>query len=83
MRTEQEIRSRIQDMETAMRDAITSYYKEEWTEEFFAKMYSDIWDNMRELHWVLGMTQKEATDVVAAKVMRMSDEIRASIENQQ
>ena len=83
MRTDWEIRSRIQDMETAMRDAITSYYKDEWTEEFFAKKYSDIWETMKELHWVLGMTQKEATDVVAAKVMRMSDEIRASIENQQ
>ena len=83
MRTEQEIRDRIAEMETAMRGAITNYYKNEWTEEFFAKMYSDIWDNMRELHWALGMTQREATDVVAAKVMRMSDEIRAAIENKQ
>ena len=83
MRTDWEIRSRIQDMETAMRDAITSYYKDEWTEEFFAKKYSDIWETMKELHWVLGMTQREASDFVAVKVMRMSDEIRASIENQQ
>lgn len=83
MRTEQEIRNRIREMETAMRDAITNYYKKEWKEEFFAKIYSTIWDNMRELHWALGMTQTEASNLVARKVMRMSDEIRALIENQQ
>ena len=83
MRTEQEIRNRIREMETAMRGAITKYYKKEWKEEFFAKMYSCIWDNMRELHWALGMTQEEASDVVATKVLRMSDEIQASIENKQ
>ena len=83
MRTEWEIKDRIAEMETAMRGAITHYYKKEWTEEFFAKMYSDIWDNMRELYWVLGMTQKEASDFVAVKVMRISDEIRAAIENKQ
>ena len=81
MRTEQEIRNRIREMETAMRGAITRYYKKEWTEEFFAKVYSTIWDNMRELHWVLGMTQEEASNHVAKKVMKMSDELRATIEN--
>ena len=81
MRTEQEIRNRIHEMEVAMNDAITKYYEHEWSKEFFAKVYSDIWDIMVALHWVLGMTQKEAINYVANKVVRMSDEIRNAIIN--
>lgn len=82
MRTEQEIRNRIHEMEQVMNIAITRYYRKEDSREMFEKVYSDVWDEMKELHWVLGMTQIEASNHVARKVMKMSDEIRAMIENQ-
>lgn len=42
-------------------------------------IYSDIWDAMKELYWILGMTPIEATNFVAVKVMRMRDEIKAKM----
>ena len=83
MRTEQEIRNRIYEMEHVMNIAITRYYRKDDSQEMFEKIYSDVWDEMKALHWVLGMTQTEASACVAHKVMKMSDEIRAMIENQQ
>lgn len=83
MRTEQEIKNRIYEMEQVMRIAINRYYRNYDSSEVFEKIYSDVWDEMKDLYWVLGMTQTEASDVVAHKVMKMSDEIRAMIENQQ
>ena len=82
MRTEQEIKNRIHEMEEVMKIAITRYYSKYDSKEIFEKVYSDVWDEMRELHWVLGMTKTEASNHVARKVMKMSDEIRAMIENQ-
>ena len=76
MRTEQEIRNRIHEMERTMEIAITKYYSKEWPKEVFARMYSDIWDDMKALYWVLGMPSIEATDFVARKVMKMSDDIK-------
>ena len=83
MRTEREIRIRIHEMEQVMRIAITRYYRKDDSQEMFEKIYSDVWDEMKELHWILGMTQTEASNHVAREVMKMSDEIRAMIENQQ
>lgn len=83
MRTEQEIRNRIHEMENVMKIAITRYYRKDDSPEIFEKIYSDVWDEMKVLHWVLGMTRIEASNHVARKVMKMSDEIRAMIENQQ
>lgn len=83
MRTEQEIRNRIHEMEHVMNIAITRYYRKDDSQEMFEKIYSDVWDEMKALHWVLGMTQTEASNHVAREVMKMSDEIRTSIVNQQ
>ena len=83
MRTEQEIKNRIHEMEEVMKLAITRYYRKYETQEVFKMVYSDVWDEMKALHWVLGMTQIEASACVAHKVMKMYDEIRAMIENQQ
>ena len=83
MRTEQEIRNRIYELEEVMKIAITRYYRKYDSEKIFEKVYSDVWDEMKGLYWVLGMTQIEASNHVARKVMKMSDEIRAMIENQQ
>jgi len=83
MRTEQEIRNRIHEMERVMEIAITRYYRKDDSQEMFEKVYSYVWDEMKALHWVLGMTQTAVSNHVAKKVMKMSDEIRAMIENQQ
>lgn len=76
MRTAQEIRNRIHEMERVMKIAITRYYRKDDSPEIFEKIYSDVWDEMKVLHWVLGMTQTEASNHVARKVMKMSDEIK-------
>lgn len=83
MRTEREVMDRIYELEEMMKIAITRYYRKYDSQEIFEKIYSDVWDEMKVLHQVLGMTQIEASACVAKKVMRMSDEIRAMIENQQ
>lgn len=82
MRTEREVMDRIYELEEMMKIAITRYYRKEDSEEMFAKVYSNIWDEMKTLHWILGKSSIEATTCVSLKVMRMSDEIRATIENQ-
>ena len=76
MRTEQEIRNRIHEMEHVMKIAITRYYRKDDSPEIFEKIYSDVWDEMKTLYWVLGMTQTEASNHVARKVMKMSDDIK-------
>ena len=76
MRTEQEIRNRIHEMERVMEIAITRYYRKDDSPEIFEKIYSYVWDEMKALHWVLGMTQTAASNHVAKKVMKMSDDIK-------
>ena len=83
MRTEQEIRNRIYELEEVIKIAITRYYRKDDNEEIFYRTYSSLWDKMKTLYWILGKSSVEATTCVALKVMRMSDEIRATIKNQQ
>lgn len=83
MRTEREVMDRIYELEEMMKIAITRYYRKEDSKEIFERLYSNIWDEMKTLHWILGKSSVEATTCVALKVMRMSDEVRAMIENQQ
>lgn len=83
MRTEREVMNRIYELEEMMKIAITRYYRKQDNEETFAKVYSNVWEEMKALHWILGKSRLEATTCVALKVMRISDEIRAMIENQQ
>ena len=83
MRTEREVMDRIYELEEVMKIAITRYYRKQDSEEMFAKVYSDVWSEMKTLHWILGKSSVEASACVALKVMRMSDEIRATIKNQQ
>lgn len=79
MRTEQEIRNRIYEMESVMITAITKYYRKDDSEEMFKQVYSSVWDEMKALYWVLGNSSIEATKIVAGKVTRMVDEIKASM----
>ena len=79
MRTEREVMDRIYEMEEVMKIAITRYYRKQDSEEMFAKVYSDVWSEMKTLHWILGKSNIEATTCVASKVVRMSEEIRAGL----
>ena len=83
MRTEREVMDRIYELEEVMKIAITRYYRKDDSEEIFYRTYSSLWDKMKTLHWILGKSSVEASACVALKVMRMSDEIRATIKNQQ
>ena len=83
MRTEREVMDRIYELEEVMKIAITRYYRKDDNEEIFYRTYSSLWDKMKTLYWILGKSSVEATTCVALKVMRMSDEIRATIKNQQ
>lgn len=80
MRTEKEVRARIEQLEDFMRIAITKYYTGEYdVRADFEQIYSGIWDEMRHLHWVLGYENKAATKIVAQKVVTVSDEIKRLI----
>ena len=83
MRTEREVMNRIYELEEMMKIAITRYYRKQDNEETFAKVYSKVWEEMKALHWILGKSSVEATMCAALKVMRMSDEVRDMIKNQQ
>ena len=79
MRTEREVMDRIYELEEVMKIAITRYYRKQDSEEMFAKVYSDVWGEMKTLHWVLGKSSVEATTCVAKKVMRIADEVKAEL----
>ena len=78
MRTEQEIKIRIHELEKIMNTAITRYYRGDDSEEVF-KQASTMWDEMRILYWVLGNSGIEATRIVAEKVTKMDDDIKTAM----
>ena len=80
MRTEQEIKIRIFELEKIMNIAITRYYRGDDSLEMFKQVYSSVWDEMRGLYWVLGNSGIEATRIVAEKITKMGDEIKATME---
>lgn len=79
MRTEQEIKVRICELENVMSTAITRYYRRDDSAEIFKQVYSAVWDEMRALYWVLGNSGIEASRIVAEKVTKMGDEIKAAM----
>ncbi len=79
MRTEQEIKNRICELENVISTAITRHYRGDDSTEMFKEVYSFVWDEMKTLYWVLGNSGIEATRIVAEKVMKMSDEIKAAM----
>lgn len=79
MRTEQEIKIRICELEEVMNIVITRYYRKDDSEEMFKQVYSSVWDEMRALYWVLGNSGIEASRIVAEKVTRMGDDIKAAM----
>ena len=79
MRTEKEIKIRIHELEEIMNTAITRYYRRDDSAEMFKQVYSAVWDEMRILYWVLGNSGIEATRIVAEKVTKMGDDIKAAM----
>lgn len=79
MRTEQEIKSRIHELEEVMNISIKNYYRGDYSGHVLKEIYSDVWDEMKALYWVLGNSSIEATKIVAGKVTRMVDEIKAAM----
>lgn len=79
MRTEREVMDRIYELEEMMKIAITRYYRKDDNEETFKRIYSDVWDEMKTLHWILGKSSIEATTCVASKVVRIVDEVKAEL----
>lgn len=79
MRTEQEIKIRIHELEKTMNIAIIRYYRGDDSAEMFEQVHSTVWDEMEILYWVLGNSSIEATRIVAEKVTKMSDDIKAAM----
>lgn len=79
MRTEREVMDRIYELEEMMKIAITRYYRKDDNEETFKRIYSDVWSEMKTLHWILGKSSIEATTCVASKVVRIVDEVKAKL----
>ena len=79
MRTKLEIRIRIYELEEIMNTALTRYYRGDDSAEMFKEVYSAVWDEMRTLYWVLGNSGIEATRIVAEKVAKMGDDIKAAM----
>lgn len=79
MRTEREVMDRIYELEEMMKIAITRYYRKDDNEETFKRIYSDVWSEMKTLHWILGKSSIEATTCVASKVVRIVDEVKAEL----
>ena len=67
MRTEQEIKVRICGLENVMSTVITRYYRGDDSAEMFKQ------------YWVLGNSGTEATRIVAEKVTKMGDDIKAAM----
>ena len=61
-----------------MRTAMARYYVCEAEDGEFEKMYSDTWDEMKVLYWVLGMSDTDATKMVAQTFIGMSDILKNS-----
>lgn len=79
MRTEKEIKNRIHELEEVMNSTITRYYRGDYSVTVLEKIYSDVWDEMKALYWVLGNSSIEASKIVAGKVTKMVDEIKAAM----
>lgn len=78
MRTVQDVQDRIATLEAYMRTAMARYYACEAEDGEFEKIYSDTWDEMKVLYWVLGMSDTDATKMVAQTFIGMSDILKNS-----
>ena len=79
MRTEQEIKIRIHELEKIMNTAMIRYYRGDDSKDVFKRVYFAVCGEMKGLYWVLGNSGIEASLIVAKKVTKMSDDIKAAM----
>ena len=75
MRTEQEIRDRIDELDKKLIRALQLKRTGALNSAGFELLYSDVWDEELALYWVLGCDRRGAVMTVGKKFMGMSDEI--------
>ena len=76
MRTEQEIRDRIEVVDQRFIKILRSKYEGIMSGTAFEELFSNAWEEQVALYWALGMERKDAAVLVAGKFMEMSDELK-------
>lgn len=78
MRTEQEIRERIEVVDQRFIKVLRGRKAGDVPNVVFEALYSDAWEEEVALYWALGMERKNAAYFVGAKFIGMSDELKRS-----
>lgn len=76
MRTEQEIRDRIEVVDQRFIKVLQSRYEDYMSAKAFEELYSNAWEEEVALYWALGMSRKNAAVLVAGKFTGMLDELK-------
>ena len=76
MRTEQEIRDRIEAVDQRFIKVMRSRYEDYVSDREFEELYSNAWEEEVALYWALGMSRKDAAVLVAGKFTGMYIELK-------
>ena len=69
MRTEKEIKAKIEFLKDMMFKNCKAHYENKIPEEHFHTLYSQIWDELVTLYWCLGFSRVSASRVVAVEIL--------------
>lgn len=69
MRTEKEIKAKIESLKDMMFKNCKAYYENKIPEEHFHTLYSQIWNELVILYWCLGFSRVNASRVVAVEIL--------------
>lgn len=78
MRTEKEIRERIDVVDRRFIKILRSWRKGDIPSKVFEELHSNAWEEEVALYWALGMERKNAALFVGAKFVGMPDELKRS-----
>lgn len=76
MRTEQEIRDRIEVVDQRFAKILRSRHEGIISGNVFEELFSNAWEEEVALYWALGMSRKDAAVLIAGKFTLMSDELK-------
>ena len=76
MRTEQEIRDRIEVVDQRFIKVMRSRYEDYVSDREFEELFSNAWEEEVALYWALGMSRKDAAVLIGCKFTKMSDELK-------
>ncbi len=76
MRTEQEIRDRIEAVDQRFIKVMRSRYEDYVSDREFKELFSNAWEEEVALYWALGMSRKDAAVLVASKFTGMYIELK-------